>query len=87
MFAKIINELTNPDSDLRSGRAFWLKRKQQKLVQIATPLDPNTQTMETMKDDRVASVKILTGTTGSAKCDEKVKKTCEEEPYDVSDIV
>ena len=96
MFAKLVNELMNPNSDLRSGRVFGLKRKQQ-LVQVADALDPSTQTMETMKDSPVEVVKI---NTGEPKCDdekekealyerekEKEKEKEKEESYNVSDII
>ena len=57
MFAKIVNDLT---------MLFKLKGKKQSLEQVAAAMDPNTVTMETMKDDRVMNaVNILTG---SAKC-------------------
>ena len=57
MFAKIVNDLT---------MLFKLKGKKQSLEQVAAEMDPNTLTMETMKDDRVMNaVNILTG---SAKC-------------------
>ena len=63
MFAKFINEFVSPDSILR--RMFKSKSKQS-LEQVAAEMDPNTVTMETMKDDRVINaVNILTG---SAKC-------------------
>ena len=58
MFAKLLNEFTNPDSELR--RLFGIKpKKKQILEEVATPLDPGTSTIETMekmKDD-IASKK------------------------------
>ena len=55
MLAKLLNELTNPNSELRSGRLFGIKpKKKQILEEVATPLDPGTSTIETMekmKDD------------------------------------
>ena len=72
MFSKIMNEFTNANSDLRSGRFFGIKRKQQ-LVQVAEPIE----SMETMETSRVPIVHILTGntgSTGSAKCEHDIEK-------------
>lgn len=93
MFAKIVNELTNPNSDLRSGRVFGIKRKQE-LVQVATPMEPTTPTLETMKDSHVEVVRIITG---EPKCDDEKEKEAlyekeeekeeKEDTYSVSDII
>ena len=76
MFAKLVNEIMNPDSDLRSGRVFWLKhKKKQELVQVAAPLDPSTQTMETMKDSPVQVVNVVTESTEATEATEATETT------------